>query len=189
MSKVIIADTETSGVGKEDQVIEFSYAELPELRIFKQEGVKIPITYSERFRPSVPIQTAALKVHGIKYTDLLKCRPSHEIEFPKDVTYMLGHNIRFDHRMLGKPDVKLICTMDLSKKLSSFLDLSFPNHKLDSLVETVSGGQEKIVEKFHSAAGDIQKNIFVLRKFLEKLPNITTWQELYQLQESLKGKK
>jgi hypothetical protein len=90
--------------------------------------------------------------------------------------------------MLGKPEVKLICTLDLSKKMSKFLDLDFPNHQLDTLVEVLSPSRTLEKTKHHSAKGDIMKNVIVLQKLLEKLPNISSWEELHEFQQSMKAK-
>lgn len=189
MSKVIIADSETTGVGSADQIIELAYVELNEIPLFKQDKPYKPETlYNERFLPSVPIHSKALEVHGITFKDLLGKRKSEEVELPKDVTIMIGHNIQFDHRMLGKPEVKLICTLDLAKKMSKFLGIEFPNHKLDTLVEVLCPEKVTTQPEKHSAQGDILKNIIVLQELLKKLPNISSWDELWEFQQSMKAK-
>ena len=190
MSKVIIADTETTGVSSIDEIIEFSYVELKPLKDFKSDDTPFyeKTFFNQRYMPSVPIQKAALECHGIHYKDLLGKPKSETLEFPKDVTYMIGHNISFDHRMLGRPEVLLICTMQLSRKLSKFLNFPFTNHKLDTLATELSNGEYQL-DKYHGAMKDVQKNIFVLRKWLEKLPGIQTWDDLYSLQEQLKTPK
>lgn len=192
MSKVIILDTETTGVGKNDQIIELSYVEVMPLNIFRHAPIPFYETtlYNERFFPSVPIQPEATKVHGIQFRDLLGKRRNDFVEIPKDVEFIIGHNIQFDYRMLGKPaGVKLICTLNLSKKIEQFLDVKFESHKLDYLVEKLSDGQLSIGGKYHAAKDDIMKNIFVLQKFLEQLPALQSWGDLYALQENLRGKK
>lgn len=190
MAKVIVVDTETSGIGKEDQVIEFAYVELKPIPQFRDTTAPyIESTFfNKRYRPSVPIHPKAREVHGIDYKTLLGCDPSDSLEFPKDVTYMVAHNAQFDHRMLGKPEVKLICTLDLAKKMSKFLDIEFPNHKLDTLIEVLSPDNVRNESGYHSASGDILKNIIVLQELLKKLPNISSWDELWEFQQSMKAK-
>ena len=187
MSKVLILDSETTGVGKTDQIIELAYAELQPVPIFKQTmWHKKDTVHNQRYMPSVPIHPAASKVHGITYKELLGKPKSETIEFPKDVEYMIGHQISFDHRMLGKPDVKLICTMNLCKNIVKFTDITFPNVKLDTLVDVLC--PTHIKGTTHSALGDIMKNCAVLEELLKLLPNITSWDELYSLQQSMKKK-
>lgn len=192
MSKIIILDTETTGVCSTDQIIELAYLELPDVPTFLRNEIKYDSIFNERFRPDVPIHPKAVEVHGITYKDLLHCRKSDFVEIPKDVTYLVGHNIQFDHRMLGKPELKLLCTLNLSKRISKFLGFSVENHTLDHLVEVLPKGLDKKVfekTKHHSAKNDILKNIIVLQELLKMLPNIKSWDELYELQESLGAKR
>lgn len=185
--EIILADVETTGSSHTDQVIEFSYVGLKPLLQFKSDQTPYyeETFFHQRYCPTVPISKIALDCHGITYKELLGKPMSHTLEFPKNVTYMVGHNILFDHRFLGKPEVKLICTYRLSERLSKFLNVPFTNHKLDTLVTELSNGEYKL-DKHHGAKKDVLKNIYVLQKWLEMLPGIKSWDELWQLQEDLK---
>lgn len=197
MSKVLLLDCETTGVSNSDQIIELAYVELQDLRTLRESthylgGMKPGTIFNEQYQPSVPIHSKALEIHGIGFKQLLGKRKSEEVEIPKDVTILVGHNISFDHRMLGKPEVLLICTLDLSKKMAKYLDYEVPDHKLDTLAELFKPGCLQTLPnsrgEFHSALGDVWKNIIVLQALLEKLPNINSWEELYSFQQSLKAK-
>jgi exodeoxyribonuclease X len=188
--KILILDCETTGVSSSDQIIELAYVELLPLPEFRSSSTpyKQGTFFNERYFPSVPIHSKALEVHGITFKELLGKRKSDEVELPKDVTMLIGHNIQFDHRFLGKPEVKLICTLDLSRKMSKFLELDFPNHQLETLVQVLSPENTLPTQKYHSAKNDILKNVIVLQKLLEKLPNISSWEELHEFQQSMKTK-
>jgi DNA polymerase III epsilon subunit-like protein len=197
----IVLDTETTGVSKKDQVIELSYIPLPStipcikskveefdsLSLFAENLKKI--SYVERFRPDVEIHPKAQEVHGILYRDLLKCKPVKEMEVPK-VKGFLGHNIQFDHRMLGKPEVQLICTLGLAKALDKQYAIGLGTHKLDDLMSFYYKEQaEQLKSEYHSAFMDCIKTILVLIKLLEKVPAIETFDQLYNFQQTLKAVK
>ena len=105
---ILLLDTETTGLTPPIEVIEIAYLTLSntiskELTDFEWA---MP-TYTERFKPSGPIHPQASELHRIYLKDLLKCRPSSEVKIPSDTTILLGYNISFDHRVLGKPNTKL----------------------------------------------------------------------------------
>lgn len=198
MIQVLLLDTETTGISNQDQVIEFAYLELPELAICKQVT---PIYANEfpsshkRYKPSVPIQQRALEVHGIREEDLQNCPPSSTLSLPKH-TYMLGHNVSFDHRMLGCPTTKLICTMKLAQKLYKKLPPGkehssmhpageyVTNYKLPTLISELIMGGDQIAGEAHSALSDCYLTLILLDQILQRFPRILTWEELYLLQNN-----
>jgi len=187
--KVILADVETTGGSHSDQVIELAYVELLPLHLFRTASIPFVESsfYNERFMPSVPINPHAYECHGITYKELLGKRKSDEVELPKDTKVLIGHNISFDWRFLGKPEVNLICTLDLAKKMSKFLGFECSNHKLDTLAKELPELPPIFeVTKYHSAKNDILKNIAVLQALLKHLPAIEDWQSLWHFQQSLK---
>lgn len=186
----VILDTETTGVSSIDQVIEL--AKLYMMPTIKDNCIQVEnlleATSCERFRPTVPINERAYEVHGIRMKDLLSCPSSLRLEAPKAVGY-IGHNVSFDHRMLKKPNVKLICTLGLARSLDKQLKLGFENHKLDTLSEHYYPDLVEVLNpKLHSAKLDVIKCFLVLIKLVEHLPNIKTFDELYSFQQTLKTK-
>lgn len=77
--------------------------------------------YCERFLPSKPITLGAMATHHIVLSDLKNCRPSAEFMLPP-VEFIIGHNVDFDWKVLGSPDVKRICTLALSRWLFPEID-------------------------------------------------------------------
>ena len=205
--KVLILDIESTGVTNTDEIIELAYLTCSErvqdfingfsclLLNNPEELDTVSCTkYNERFNPSVPINPHAFKVHGISKLKLLKCRPSSEAVIPANVKYLVGHNISFDHRMLGKPDVLLIDTLTLVKTLRK-LGLITNNDddgkdKLDVLIAHYFPEIAKpLIKPLHSALDDCYKVILLLSVILEKFPTIETWDQLFELQTKGKTKK
>lgn len=93
--KWITLDTETTGRGFEDQVIEVAICEpvLPELP-----------THTWRIRPTIAITEKATEIHGIRIEDLescptyAECWPQIEATINKRKNVM--YNAEFDYRML-----------------------------------------------------------------------------------------
>lgn len=201
-TQVLILDCESTGVSNADEIIELAYIQasddirkfiayyieaMPEIDFPQQ-------VYNERFNPSVPINPHASKVHGISKLKLLKCRPSSEAVIPANVKYLVGHNISFDHRMLGKPDVLLIDTLTLVKTLRKFRLITNNDDegkdKLDVLIAHYFPEIAKtLIKPLHSALDDCYKVILLLSVILEKFPTIETWDQLFELQTKGKTKK
>lgn len=199
-TQVLILDTETTGITAKDQVIELAYITCGELvrnfvngfsclvlNNFDQLYTADCRMYNERFKPTVPINPHAYKVHGISMLKLLNCRPSSEAVIPADVKYLVGHNISFDHRMLNKPDVLLIDTLVLTRTLRKLGMLSTDDmegkDKLDVLIKHHFPHIASILIKpLHNALYDCYKVILLLSVILEKFPNVSTWDALYELQ-------
>lgn len=188
-----VLDTETTGLGNHPtfghpQVIELAYIKLPTLRDIEGflNNHTDYIKYTERFKPSISIHKQASEIHGIYFKDVLKCRKSEDIQLPS-MEYMVGHNIQYDHRCLGKPNVKLICTQQLAKKIDKHFGVGFPNVKLEGLVSYFNPSYNH--GNYHKALEDCAKTIYVLFSLLKFIPGITTWDELYEFQVTLKGKK
>jgi DNA polymerase III epsilon subunit-like protein len=206
--KVLILDTETTSVTAKDEVIELAYIQCPlNLREWVQDYtnysqvqdtemmgfvVSSKEVYNEQFKPSVPISPHAHKVHGLSMLKLLGKRPSKEITLPKDIKYMCGHNALFDYRMLGKPEgVLLIDTLVIIRILRKLGLLTNDNvegkDKLDVLIAHYYPEISKnLIKPLHAALDDCYKVILLLNKILELLPNISTWEDLYNLQPKKK---
>ncbi len=144
----------------------------------------------ERFKPSMQIHRDATNIHGIFFKDLLKCRKSEEYEFPEGIKYLVGHNVSYDHRVLGKPKVELICTMALAKAIDKQFNLKFESHKLDDLISTLYGNEANdFISAKHSALNDTIKVILLLIQLLVYLPGIKSFDSLFQFQQGLKKSK
>jgi len=207
MSNVYALDCETTGlknhsIYKRPQIIELAYIPLESdfqnlKSISKIENQNSFLKLIEelvdkgtvnRYRPSMPIDKRATEVHGIHFRDLLKCPKSESLTIPETTQYLLGHNISYDYRCLGKPDnLKCICTLFLAKKLDKKFGIGFPNHKLDTLTLYFYGEKARpLIENSHQALTDTIKVVVVLAKLLEYVPNVNNVDELFSFYEMLK---
>ena len=199
MGKILVLDTETTGVRnhpihKRPEIIELSYMDISgDLAEFHLMGklaaehvVKGTIETTERcitterFKPSMAIEDDAFRIHKINMKMLQGCRSSEEAKIPEDIDYILGHNIQYDHRCLGKPDVKLLCTQKFAKIVSKAGLTTFEDHKLSTILSHFYKDHEaSILNPVHTSAGDVVKTILVFVALLKYFPGLTSWDELY----------
>jgi DNA polymerase III epsilon subunit-like protein len=207
MSKAIVLDCETTGVSKEDQVIELGVLNCETLKDEKLSFTRTVEEYMDilleetkitRYFPSCPIHPRAFEVHGIGLSELTKSPKSTTVYIEK-VDYIVGHNIYFDRRLLlqSNPELadtlenaKYICTLGLSKNVSKYLGIEVPGHNLVDLTDHYFPEHaSKLNGPIHRAKEDIVKTMLVLLKICEHFPALDTWEDLYNFQESLKATK
>lgn len=190
--QVFIADSETTGL-VDPEACEIGWLHIPDnLAEFKEAVVDNPIAfladdshflsvYEQRFRPTKAIELQASKVTGIYMKDVIKCPSITTFEFPKSVKFMIGHNIAYDWRVFGKPEVRLICTKELSQLVFP-KDKGLKSHKLTTIIEWLYPEEgATLVANAHGAVLDCKLVYLVLLKVLEKLPQVETWEQLASL--------
>ena len=171
MAKYIILDTETTGIGETDRVIQLGYIVL---------GTK-PIEVHNEFNSSdVPISFGAMEVHGIT-PDLLDNKPvctetsayKRLLELNTNDNYLIIHNAPFDIKMLEKEgfktQMKVIDTLRVAKHVLPDEEahrLQYFRYKMDLYKEEEKEASALgIVVKAHDAIGDV----LVLKLLLSKL--------------------
>jgi len=171
MAKYIILDTETTGIGETDRVIQLGYIVL---------GTK-PIEVHNEFNSSdVPISFGAMEVHGIT-PDLLDNKPvctetsayKRLLELNTNDNYLIIHNAPFDIKMLEKEgfktQMKVIDTLRVAKHILPDEEahrLQYFRYKMDLYKEEEKEASALgIVVKAHDAIGDV----LVLKLLLSKL--------------------
>ena len=174
MGTAKIIDTETTGVEEGDQVIEYA-----EIMLDLDLGAVAELI--QRYRPTAPMKLGALATHHITPQELM-----NEPEVPESfqdkfegVEYIIGHNVDFDWRMLGKPKgVKRICTLALARLLHPDLD----SHTLGAMLYHTQDGLEAkaLLRNAHSALHDC-KFVLLLLNHWEK--HFASWEELYKLSQ------
>jgi len=96
----IVFDTETSGFGKEDRVVEIGAVELVDL-------LPTGNTYHAYINPQMKVMPAgALKVHGLTI-EFLKKKPTMQRVMPGFLKFigdspLVAHNAKFDFRMINQ---------------------------------------------------------------------------------------
>ncbi|WP_417459040.1 3'-5' exonuclease [Kordiimonas sp.] len=176
----IVIDTETNR--REDpEPIEVSWfsVELLECELCADQ---LPVTY--RFRPDGKFECGAVAVHGIFPQDVANCPPSSEAidHLPPLCEYFIGHNVDFDWRVMGSPDVRRICTLALARKYMPGLD----TYQLGALVYEIMGYDDfsrELVSGAHGAAADVAM-ARIIASYVTSENNIETIEELWQASEA-----
>ena len=184
MSAVIL-DTETTGTGDEDKVIEFAVTEIMVAPIPLLEAGQVTAR-SYRYSSDRQISLGAMATHHIIEEDLQGFPPFIGWDpAAEGIEYIVGHNIDFDWRMLGKPNVRRICTLALARSLWPEVD----SHSLGAMVYHLMIDKRQardLVKGAHSAAADISMITQVLLPEIQiKVhPRGATWPELWEISES-----
>ena len=169
MSKTIIFDTETTGI-KEPVIIEAAWIQLESIEPFT-----VTNPFVQRYNPSKPITLGALATHHIMDEELVNCPPAASFCLPAHLDYIIGHKVDFDWEVIGKPDVKRICTLALARKLWPDLDSHNQSALLYYLERTTAREQ---LRKAHSASTDVLICSVILNHICQQL-GIKTVEDLY----------
>jgi len=171
MAKYIILDTETTGAGENDRVIQLGFMVL--------DGKNVQV-HNDLCSSDVPIGYGAMEVHGIT-PDQIEGKPAcvetsafkvlEELNSPDNV--MIIHNAPFDLGMLAKENftskMRLIDTLRCAKHLFDEEEahrLQFFRYRLELYkLEKAEADALGIVVKAHDAIGDV----LVLKLFLTEL--------------------
>lgn len=169
--KYVILDTETTGIGENDRVIQLGYIVL---------GAKEIEVQNEFFSSVVPISFAAMEVHGIT-PDMIEGKPACQesgsykrlLELNTPDNYMIIHNAPFDLGMLEREgfntQMKVIDTLRVAKHVLPDEDahrLQYFRYKMELYKEEQKEADALgIVVKAHDAIGDV----LILKLFLSKL--------------------
>ena len=107
--------------------------------------------WMQYFNSGRPISPVVTRVHGITDSDVADCERFDLSKFSLS-KYLIGHNVRFDWRVIGKPSAKLICTVRLAR-------LAFPEwdrYGQSRCIEQLIGVNDAkaMTAKAHDALGD-----------------------------------
>jgi DNA polymerase-3 subunit epsilon/exodeoxyribonuclease X len=171
MAKYIILDTETTGAGENDRVIQLGYMVL---------GAKEIEVHNELCSSDIPIAIGAMEVHNIT-PDMIEGKPActelsaykRLLELNTPDNYMIIHNAPFDIGMLEKEgftlDMKLIDTLRVAKHVypdSDYHRLQYFRYSLELYKEEEAEAAKLGIElKAHDALGDV----LFLKLLLSKL--------------------
>ena len=171
MAKYIILDTETTGAGENDRIIQLGYMVLG--------GKEIEI-YNEFCSSEVPISYGAMEVHNITPDMLegkLTCKETEAykrlLELNTPENYVIIHNAVFDIGMLEKEGfslkMKLIDTLRCAKHIYADEEahrLQYFRYKMGLYKEEKAEADKLGIEvKAHDAIGDV----LTLKLFLSEL--------------------
>lgn len=192
MARYIILDTETTGVGESDRVIQLGYIVL--------DPGKVTEVHNEFCASETPIGFGAMEVHGIT-PEMIEGRPvcveteayRHLEELNTPDNYMIIHNAPFDIGMLEKEGfslkMKLIDTLRCAKHIFNEEEahrLQYFRYRLGLYKEEQKEADTLGIEvKAHDAIGDV----LVLKLFLtalrkavqEKFPGVNPVEKMVEL--------
>lgn len=186
MAKLIIFDTETTGLDDKDRIIQVGAI------VVDSKDLTYAKAYDELCSSDKPINIEAMSTHGIRQVQL-EGKPSFaESEFfhalkqlNNEENYLIAHNLDFDLGMLKKEGfenkMQLIDTLQCAKHLfeigDEIYDYKVPNHKLQTFRYMMLSQEDEDVEakkynveiKAHNAIGDVVILKLFLRKVAEKV--------------------
>lgn len=173
--KAIIFDTETTGL-IEPEIIEAAW-----LRLESPRTLKVLEKFEQRYKPTKAIDLGAMTTHHIMEEDLVNMPESSTFALPADLCFMIGHNVDFDWKAAGKPEVKRICTLALSRFLFPKIDSHSQSAMLYFLERRTA---RENLKNAHSALADAMNCRRLLAKLIELLPGLETWEGLWQISEN-----
>ena len=174
MLRAIVFDTETTGK-KDPELIEAAWVRLSDLT-----PLTISESFNQRYRPNKTIELGAIATHHILDEELINCPVHTEFQLPPDVAYLIGHNIDYDWNVIGKPNIKRICTLALARKVWPNLD----SHSQSALLYYVDRDHARDkLKNAHSALADVENCAFILDKICSVL-KVTSIDDLYNISEN-----
>lgn len=154
--KYHVLDTETTGVGSSDRIVEIAWVEI-------NEDLEVLQEWCSLIDPEMPIPPGASGVHGIT-NKMIAASPTIEQFFehvhPGPIpgpSVLIAHNVSFDKRFVAPWCEELVGTIDtLRLARLHFPDLE--NHKLQTLRYAL-----ELEGDAHRALGDVYTALGLLR--------------------------
>jgi exodeoxyribonuclease X len=175
MSSAIILDTETTGTDAPDPV------QLAHSRPLEHPLCDIGGTMCLYFKPRKPISIGAMATHHIIDADVENAPPwTGQWLPPSPFDYLVGHNIDFDWKVIGSPDVKRICTLALARHVWPSID----SHTLSACIYNIypHSMARDYLARAHDAAADVLNTWRVLVSICSAL-NLQDWESVYERSE------
>lgn len=174
-----IFDTETTGFN-EPQVIQAAS------QLLKLDGGFGPL-FAKFYRNTKQIELGAMATHHIVSSALQTYSPWDNLEFPSYVSdgYMIGHNVDYDWEVVGKPNVKRICTLAMARTFWPQLD----SHSQSALMYYAYGEEARpLVQGAHNAEQDVWNltqlwGKLFLPEITQRLGPLTSWEQVWALSE------
>lgn len=136
------------------------------------------------FNSGRPISPVVTKIHGITDADV-EGLESFDLDKFELSDYLIGHNVRFDWGVIGRPTVKLICTVRLARA-------AFPEWHRYSQSKCIEQliGQEQAAEMTvaaHDALGDARMCYLLYKACCERLNfEVTDFETAHKISNSAK---
>lgn len=177
--KACIFDSETTGLN-DPQLVEAAYLQLAAI-----PGLPVATEFLQRYKPGKPIELGALATSHILDEELADCPDHTEFQLPAEIEYLVGHNVDYDWGVIGKPELKRICTAALSRRLWPDAD----SHSQSAMIYLHYREQAPgLLRNAHAALDDVKNCRLLLVKILDALATelgrpVTEWEELWSISE------
>ena len=168
---VVVFDTETTGTGRTDRLVEFGG--------IRFERGRAPVAFATLIRPGIPIPWQAQRVHNISES-MVAGQPSFDQVLPDIEDFFAGalvfaHNLSFDARLLRQSaevtgsafNVDGLCTVRLARRVHPERR-GRGAHSLSGLA-SLYGLQNPAA---HRALGDAETTARLLGCFVERAPEV-----------------
>lgn len=153
-TRAVVLDTETTGV-EDPGLVQSAWAEVDHLGRPGREG------QVQLWNPGKPISYGAMATHHITDAEVADEPPAAGFRLPEGTTHLIGHNVDFDWKVIGEPDVKRICTLALARRMWPDMD----SHSLGACIYRVMPAAEarEVLRSAHNAWADVLMCAEVLR--------------------------
>lgn len=178
MPVVRFLDTETTGFVDPDPV-EIAFIDC----VGPPHHMKIAQKAQEFYKPRKPIENGAMAVHHITNEDVAGHQKWDPESFHpgEGFDFLVGHSIDYDWNVIGKPEVRRICTDAMARHTWPEAD----SYKQSALLYRLYGGKarEMFNLKFaHGALLDIE-NCYHLFGVIVKIHKFKAWEEVWKFSE------
>lgn len=165
--RILVLDTETSGLSNDDRLVEIAWYEI-------DEHLNIIGSFESLVDPERPINPSASAAHHLTNKDVQHSPTEHELfkEILKDESFknvwLIAHNASFDKRFISRwMDVtKVLCTMRASRKILTDME----NYQMQTLRYTLEldGGDGDA----HRALADVHVLYNLLKHLVESVGSL-----------------
>lgn len=174
-----IFDSETTGLVA-PQLVEAAW-----LKIGSIVGLPITDHFLQRYKPEKTIELGALATSHILDEELADCQPHDSFSMPEDTQYIIGHNVDYDWRVIGEPNVKRICTKALSSMLWPLADSHTQSAMIYLHFRNEASG---LLRNAHAALDDVKNCRKLLGVIIDTLADrrgsaIESWEDLWAISE------
>jgi len=174
-----IFDSETTGLN-DPHLVEAAWLQLENI-----SSLLVTADFLQRYKPGKPIELSALATSHILDEELAGFHPHTDFNLPIDAEYLIGHNVDYDWRVIGEPDIKRICTRALSAKLWPLADSHTQSAMIYLHYRSEATG---LLRNAHAALDDVKNCRLLLVKILDQLAvqlgrPVNDWEELWEISE------
>jgi exodeoxyribonuclease X len=153
MFKILVLDSETTGLKEPIQPIEVAYLGI------SYPNLEVESEFCQRYKPDKPIELGAMATSHILLSELQN-EPSYTtFKLPEDTEYLIGHNIDYDWKVIGSPNVKRIDT----KAISDYLYPELDSHTQSAMIYYFYNHEAtSMLKEAHNALCDVQNCLTLL---------------------------